>query len=422
VASSAPVSLQHAGEVRSLCTLLVLQAVVSYRSVPAILHLLQHHTASEWHWQPHFTSVINWVLRLGLSLLNQTAPLDIPWVAIIDHSIDIGTKKALVVLRVPLHKWSGALRRSDCECIGLDVAETVNGETIRDALTPIFQQAGCPVGIIKDGDATLNKGIRLWREQQPSTVEVMDDLSHVVANALKKQYEGSDAYQNFVSWSSQLAKKLRQTTYAFLMPPKLRKKGRFMSVGQLAKWGHKLSGRLDYFKTEGEARFTETLAGIEVHLAFIKGFAETTRSLSEMMQQLKCKGLNAETVEACRHTLSTLTDSGMRLTLGDWLDKHQAIQQRLGVESLPVSSDMIESLFGSFKHIMNRNPQADMNRSVLLIPALCSAVHLDQQKITALLDDTPHKQLQAWEQTNIPYTLRKKRREAFQKKAKSRVN
>lgn len=393
----------------------MLQAVVSYRSVPTILHLSHQHSASDLPWQPHFTSVINWVLRLGLGLLNQTAPLNIPWVAIIDHSIDIGTKKALVVLRVPLHQLSGALKRSDCECIGLDVSETVNGETICDALTCIFQQAGCPVGIIKDGDDTLNKGIRLWQENQSSAVEMIDDISHVVANALKKQYEDSDAYQGFVSWSSSVAKKLRQTTYAFLMPPKLRKKGRFMSIGKLAKWGHKLSERLDYLKTEGEARFMETLSGVEPHLPFIKAFAETTGCLSDMMKQLKCQGLNAKTVEACRNKLHALTDSRMRLTVGSWLDKHQAIQQRLGVTSLPVSSDVIESLFGSFKHIMSRNPQADMNRSVLLIPALCGAARLDQQAITTLLAGTPHKLLQEWEENNISYTLRKKRQEIFRK-------
>jgi len=395
--------------------LLVLQAVVSYRSVPTILHLFYQHSGNDLPWQPHFTSVINWVLRLGLGLLNQTAPLDVPWVAIIDHSIDIGTKKALVILRVPLHKFSGALQRSDCECIGLDVSDTVNGETIRDVLIPIFQQAGCPTGIIKDGDATLNKGIRLWQEQQSSTVEIIDDISHVVANALKKQYEDSTAYQDFVSWSSSIAKQFRQTTYAFLIPPKLRKKGRFMSMGRLATWGHKLSERLDDLKAEGETRFMERLAGIESHLPFIKGFAETTGCLSGIMKRLKCQGLNAGTVEACRNQLSFLTDSQMRLTLDNWLNKHQAIQQRLSVEFLPVSSDVIESLFGSFKPIMSRNPQADMNRSVLLIPALCGAAHLNQQTITALLAGTPHKLLQEWEEAHIPYTLRKKRQEIFKK-------
>ena len=66
----------QSAEVRALCVSLVVQAVVSYRSVPRILGL--------------FGSAINWTLRLGLGLLNQVGAIDAPWLAIIDHSIDIG--------------------------------------------------------------------------------------------------------------------------------------------------------------------------------------------------------------------------------------------------------------------------------------------------------------------------------------------
>jgi hypothetical protein len=51
-----------------------------------------------------------------------------PWLAIIDHSIDIGTKKVLVVLRVPmdiLSKKGKAIQLKDCECIGLKISEIV---------------------------------------------------------------------------------------------------------------------------------------------------------------------------------------------------------------------------------------------------------------------------------------------------------
>ena len=73
---------------------------MSYRSIPRILGLLNTETALGLGWVPHFTSVINWTLRLGLGLLKQVKPISTPWLAIIDHSIDIGTKKALVALRV----------------------------------------------------------------------------------------------------------------------------------------------------------------------------------------------------------------------------------------------------------------------------------------------------------------------------------
>ena len=55
-----------------------------------------------------------------------------------------------------------------------------------------------------------------------------------------------------------------------------------------------------------------------------------------------------------------------------------------------------------------------MNRTALLIPALCG--NLDRITVTQALNQTRHKDLEVWEQANIPYTVRKKRRAFFGKK------
>ncbi len=60
---------------------------------------------------------------------------------------------------------------------------------------------------------------------------------------------------------------------------------------------------------------------------------------------------------------------------------------------------------------MERSPQADMNRTVLLIPALCGG--LDYEAITQALNKARHTDLMLWEKECIPYTLRKKRQEFF---------
>jgi hypothetical protein len=78
---------------------------------------------------------------------------------------------------------------------------------------------------------------------------------------------------------------------------------------------------------------------------------------------------------------------------------------------LLVSSDIIESLFGTFKHIVARSPQAEMNRTTLVIPALCGQAK--SLTIAQALAQTTHRDLQRWEQQHIPQTLRQKRREFF---------
>lgn len=370
-------------------------------------------------WVPHFTSVINWTLRLGLGLLKQVQPISKPWLAIIDHSIDIGTKKALVVLRVPVAALSlrgSAIQLADCECIGLKICERVNGETIAQDLEGIFTQAGKPQAIIKDGDYTLQKGVRLWSEKQAVEVPVIADIGHSMATALKHQFEKTDAYKRFITLTSQGAKRLRQTELAFLIPPKLRSKGRFQSISTLGQWADKI---VDVFAVQGRAKKGSVLAKLRKTLPgflrlkpFIKRFANTAQVVSQVMEILKNKGLDQSRYEHCYRLSETLPkNSTVKKHLQQWLQQHRLIQQQLTELPLLVSSDIIESLFGQFKHIIERSPQADMNRTTLLIPALCG--NLNKATVNQALGRARHNDLEIWEKENIPYTVRKKRQAFF---------
>jgi hypothetical protein len=410
--------------------LLVLQAIVSYRSVPRILALfnsISHHPLG---WVPHFTSVINWTLRMGLGLLKQVKPINKSWVAIIDHSIDIGTKKALVVLRVTLDALSrrgSAICLEDCECIGLKVSEKVDGENVSRDLEQIFSQAGRPDAIIKDCDRTLHKGVMLYQEHRGIKVPVIEDIGHVMAAALKSQFEKTEDYKIFTSLVSKGGKSLRQTALAFLTPPKLRSKGRFQSIGKLGEWADKVLDILDK-SVGGDDEQKDGLLD-KLHKAlpdfiqsrpFIKRFSSTATVLSQVMNILKNKGLDQASYEQCRQLSEQFPDdSKVRERLLEWLRRHIEIKNKITPLSLLVSSDIIESLFGNFKHIVERSPQADMNRTTLLIPALCGK--MDKVTITLVLSQTSHKDLKAWEEENIPYTMRKRRQAFFaQQKARNR--
>ena len=413
------IDIKDADQTRSLCVFLTLYAVVSYRSVPRILELFKSKTNYDIGWIPHFTSVINWSLRLGLGLLTQVQPLLQPWVAIIDHSIDIGTKKVLVVLRVELaalSKRDGAVRLEDCECIGVTVSDKVTGDTICPELEEIFARAGNPVAIIKDADATLQRGVRLWSNKQETSVPTVDDIGHTMANALKSQFEKMAIYKNFTALISHGAKCLRQTDLAFMIPPRLRSKGRFQSIGNLGKWAEKM---LDLFSTRGPAkegsqlgRLRKAFPDFSQSKDFIIQFASTTKIISEVMGILKNKGLDKGSYKQCYELSKKLPrKSKVKKRLQDWLKKNIKLQKQLTSLPLLVSSDIIESLFGNFKHIIERSPQADMNRTVLLIPALCGK--RNEAVVTQALRQTSQLDLNAWEKKNIPYTMRKKRLEFF---------
>lgn len=402
-----------------LCLSLFTQGVVSYRSIPRVLTLLNATETLILSKVPHFTSIINWTLRLGLGLLQQVKPQNEPWVAIIDHSIDVGTKKALVVLRVPMnlfYKRKGSVRLEDCECIGLNISETVNGKQIELELDSIFQQSGFPASIIKDNDRTLNKGVTLWQEKQQIQIPIIEDISHVIANTMKKQFANTTDYKRFTAFISNSAKKLRQTKLSFLSPPKLRTKGRFLSIGKLGEWGEKILNILKETRDNENGLLTklkEIFTNKDEVISFIHQFSKTAKIVSKVMKILKNSGLKRVTFSQCRRLLKQLpNDFELKKDLLNWLQRHFTIKKQLTRYPLQVSSDIIESLFGRFKYMLERNPQADMNRSTLLIPLLCG--QQDEATVERIFNQTKHKNLKKWEQNNIPYTMRKKRSELFE--------
>jgi hypothetical protein len=238
-----------------------------------------------------------------------------------------------------------------------------------------------------------------------------------MANALKVQFEKTLCYKRFCSLLSHGAKCLRQTDLAFIIPPKLRSKGRFQSVSRLGKWGTKI---LEVFAVKGRASKGGTLERIRKSFPdliksrnFIQHFALTTEITSDVMKTLKNKGLNKETHRQCYELSKKLPrNSKVKKCLQEWLKRKIGVQEQLGIsQPMIVSSDIIESLFGKFKYAIERSPQSDMNRSILLIPALCGA--LNEDIVTQALKQASCRDLKEWEKENIPYTIRKKRQAFF---------
>jgi hypothetical protein len=373
------------------------------------------------NWIPHFTSTINWIGRVGVGMLKEIGKIEKPWIAIIDHSINIGTKKLFVVLRIEidvLYKRDKAISLEDCECIGLKICEVVNGESVKNDLEEIFQIAGNPNAIIKDTDYTLNKGVKLYNETQKKPILLIEDISHVVAKSLKKEFEETKSYKEFTKLIKDGSARIRNTEIAFLTPPKLRNKARFQNVSRLGKWGEKM---MEHFNVKGRAKKGSVLERLRKAFpkfnklkSFILNFSKTTSVTSNVMQRLKNKGLEKSTYDECKILLKELPKSSRTAkSLRDWLDRHIKIQQQLGSYPMPVSSDIIESLFGKFKHTIEKSPQSDMNHSVLIIPLLCGKI--DEQRILNSLNSVSQKELNEWKDKHIGKTMRMKRIDFFNK-------
>ncbi len=136
--------------------------------------------------------------------------------------------------------------------------------------------------------------------------------------------------------------------------------GRFQSISKLGEWGAKM---LNVLAKKGRAKkgsllskLRAALPGFSLLKPFVKRFANTTSVVSQVMEILKNKGLSRTRYEQCNQLSKELPrNSKVKKCLNNWLEQHLEIQQQITSKPLLVSSDIIESLFGNFKHIIERS-------------------------------------------------------------------
>ncbi len=405
-------------QVRALCVLLVICAVIAFRAVPRALSVLQSSGRLLCVPPPHFTSVIHWTLRAGISLLRKVGFSDEPWLAIMDCSIDVGVRKALLVLRVPLstlQRKGGAIGFADCECLGVRVSVTWNGPLVKEALADIFGQAGEPIAIIKDGGTDLASGVQLYRTQQDAErIRVIDDIGHFIANALKAQFADKVPFQRFLKVVANGAARIRQTDLALYLPPKIRTKGRFQGISVVVNWAGKmlelLGGRGRAKEDSDTHRLRKAFCGLSQLRPFLEEFLAVLTVTDMFMALMKQEGLNRKTYHAAKTLAKTLPESIVRARILEWLDRHLRVccQLRIGQQALLVSSDVIESIFGAFKTIVQRNPRAELNRLVYVFPLLCG--QHDEARIAGAIENCSQRDMLHEISATLPPTMRQQRR------------
>ena len=266
----------------------------------------------------------------------------------------------------------------------------------------------------------MAKGVKQYNKSlSGKKIAIVDDIGHVLANSLKAQFEDTRSYKGFLELINKGSARLRQTSLAFLVPPKLRTKGRFQSISKLAQWGEKI---LDILQERGRSQEGSVLEKLRAAMPkfsrmrpFIERFAMTTVVINEVSSVLKNEGINQSTYRECRVLAETLpARSKVRKRLLKWLKRHISIQCRLGIKQTPllVSSDIIECVFGKFKYIIDRSPISDINRTALVIPALCGGT-VSEQCVLDAFKNTKHEDIRKWEDKNISHTLRKNRKAFF---------
>jgi hypothetical protein len=392
---------------------------VALRAVPRVLRGV----AAQWGRAgpiPHWTTVRLWMQRLGHAVLTAAKPHAEDWAWLVDHSVQIGQEKCLVILGIRLAVLpppGTALVASDLELIALMPRPSWTAPEVDAALQQAVARTGVPRVIVDDHGGDLTGGVRLFQERHEATLEVYD-IGHKAACVLKRLLGHDPRWEEFQRRVGQARCAIQQTELAFLVPPGPRPKARFMNLGPLLVWGRKVLGVLEAPSAEvrgwvSAERLHEKLGWLVDLRDALDEWSEWQAVVEPVVGFVTCRGLDRG---AARDLIAALPGSlrassrGLAAELVRFV-RSESRQAGAG-ERLPGSTAVLESCLGRFKVLEKEHARGGFTGLVLALGAFLAEA--TEETIVAAFAASHTQDVWDWCRENLGTTLFAKRKLAFQ--------
>ena len=246
-----------------------------------------------WHWWADggsvgtYYSVRLWLLRVGLYQLNRGKVQAEDWMWILDHTMQLGEWKCLIIVGIRQSAWDAKdriLSHEDVDVIDVQPVTESTGEVVFRQMEAAAEKTGVPRVICSDDGRDLHRGIAMFREAHPSTVWAYD-IKHKTACLLKHDLEKDAAWQEFVGAVNRFKQQVSMTPLACLLPPQLRGKARYMSVDVLVEWAEKHLALLD--RPAVLTAMGVSVAVVEQKLGWLRQHCGAIRRWREMLHVIE---------------------------------------------------------------------------------------------------------------------------------------
>jgi hypothetical protein len=397
-----------------------LDAACSLRGAGAVMGLLQGRLPELDRAPAEGTGQL-WLLRLGLYELQRPKEVANDWVWIMDHTVQIGTTKCLVIVGVRLSAWRAEerpLELRDLSAFEVTVVEKSDGAAVQAQLEETSCRTGIvPRAIVSDEGTDLKGGIEAFCQKHPETLRVLD-IAHQAAKLLKQELEADERWAEYYRQAGGAKQRLAQTPLAHLLPPTPRNKARYMNLGPLVKWGRRV---LHYLENPAPvAGVAPDPAALEAKLGWVADYREALeewlpalRVISIVKDYVGKHGYHRGARAALRKRLADGPSSPMSQRLADRLSAfvaRQSAQAKRG-ERLVGSSECLESLIGKGKRLQGQQSKSGFTRIVLGMAA--AVAKLTNENVTQALSHVRTRDVTAWCQHHLGVSVQSQRRLAF---------
>lgn len=333
-------------------------------------------------------TIRHWLHRLGCYLLRKPVERRDDWVVFVDHTMELGAARCLLVLGVPLSRWQargGALAHTDVEVLKVEIVEHSTGAVVHKQLEQLVERIGEPAQIVSDHGGDLAKGIELLRQAHPNVVDTYD-VSHKLACLLKAELEPDGRWTEFLRQAGQARALLQQARGGLPRPPVLRTKGRYQNLKGIVSWGESLLG-LDHpglaatlgsqrGTSPAEARqwFERTGGWVREFTSDLAVWREFLTIIATTQKQVRDDGLHLASGAALESNLKPRTARGERFAeRACEFVKEQGARVPPGRRHVGCS-DVIESIFGKYKNYLERSPSPSLGNNVVLFPLFVTRI------------------------------------------------
>ena len=397
---------------------LVLRAAASMSSASEVLKVVS--PLLPWSGTPTDDCGQYWILRIGLYEITRPKEYTSDRVWIVDHTVQIGTTKCLLIVGVRLSLWQetkGPLRHQDLEVLALEPVDHSDGETVREQLEATAAKVGVPRGILSDHGTDIKRGIEDFRADHEETAAVYD-IAHKVAILAKRELTSDPAWGEYLQQIGVTKQRLQQTPLAFLMPPSPKNKARYMNLEPLVNWGNKTVAFLDNPRPVGgepvdQRQLQKHLGWLVSKRSDLARWNTMTRVIATTLQYVRQEGYHQNAPRELGRALKPLrSDPRNSQLISNILlfVKEQSAVARDG-EHLIGSSECIESLIGKGKRMEGQQSKSGFTRMVL---AMASAV-VDPtvEYLRSALENVKTSDVTQWCRDKLGVSVQSQRRQAL---------
>jgi len=368
---------------------------------------------------PCHTVIQNWVLRLGLYNLNKVKEKRDDWIYILDHTIEFGQKKCLLILGITLEnfrKKKFQITHQDVEVLSVDVETKADAFSVTKSLQKCAKKTGDPIQIISDHGSNIWKGIHEYIVSTSRNIIQTYDVTHKASIILKKQLENNEKWKDFVSNISYTKKSLVHTILAFMAPGKPKEKARWLNLENYLVWAQSaLQQAKEEMNKIEQDKFNEKVLWIKNYTKDIKEWSNMLMMLNILKNEVKVNGLSSCSLG---NVDEQLNKSKIKINSIVLQETYTEITKYLNEEISGLRgvflgcTDIIESVFGKYKNFSAKSPMKEIGKSILTIPVFTSEI--TPEIIKTAMEETQAKDVDEWLKENLGKSLFSKRKSFLQ--------